>query len=132
MAPSSNKNMMKSLIFLLLTLFITLEDVQSTPLFQSKGQQHGKYHPDSLQRSLGYSSPCPLHAISTNPLSIDEINCRSSSSKELKQRRRFRRSFGYKTKCFLLKKRVCKAFKVDGITKNFCLQYDEIVCTALD
>ena len=47
-------------------------------------------------------------------------------------RRRYRRSFGYKTKCIPMKMKQCRIFNVNGLLKNYCVTYSAMVCTALD
>ena len=89
---------MKSFALLFFTIFITLAPDQ----FQQ-----------ALRHSLEYSLPAVLDALaaldaSPNTSSIVKINIRSFPSKQKKQRRRrFRRSFGYKTKCYPLKRQCC-------------------------
>ena len=48
------------------------------------------------------------------------------------KQKRFRRSFGIKTKCIPVEKIKCQTFKVKNIEKNFCVKYTEYICTALD
>ena len=48
------------------------------------------------------------------------------------QRRRLRRTFGYRTKCIPQKKLKCKMFKVGEKEKTFCVNYTASVCIALD
>ena len=60
------------------------------------------------------------------------MNGITKKSHEEVPKRRFRRSFGYKTQCIPVEKVKCKVFNVDGMVKNFCLTYTELICTALD
>ena len=60
------------------------------------------------------------------------MNGIAKKSQEEVPKRRFRRSFGYKTQCIPEEKVKCKVFNVDGMVKNFCIMHTELSCTALD
>ena len=121
---------MKFLVFFIIAIFFNFEDVQSSPMIKSNTEQQRSSSPEQFQQLHG--STYPPDTATTNPLINAKINFRNSPSKQQKQQRRFRRSFGYKTQCLPVKKIRCKAFTVGRIKKNFCLEYVQIVCTALD
>ena len=50
----------------------------------------------------------------------------------LMTKRRYRRSFGYRTKCIPMKMKKCLMFKVNGLVKDYCVMYATVLCTALD
>lgn len=70
------------------------------------------------------------HQVSTEE--IKKIKKSEVPTKSLMTKRRYRRSFGYKTKCIPMKMKKCQIFKVNGLVKDYCVTYGTVLCTALD
>ena len=56
----------------------------------------------------------------------------TNTNTETPLKKRFRRSYGYRTQCIPVEKTKCQVFRVNNIEKNFCVMYTEYICTALD
>ena len=67
------------------------------------------------------------HQASTEEMMKSEVPIKSLMTK-----RRYRRGFGYKTKCIPMKMKKCQIFKVNGLVKDYCIMYATVMCTALD
>ena len=50
----------------------------------------------------------------------------------IKNKRRFRRSYGQKSKCIIERKAICKMLTINKITKNICLTFHMRKCVGLD
>ena len=131
---------MKSSLIFLLIIFISLENLLSSPLFQSNTQHHessSPVHVQPLQHFSKYRSPCVPDTRTTNqpqelPSTNEKISCRTSPSKQQKRQQRFRRSFAYESQCSPVKKIRCHTFTYGGKKINLCAEYTKVVCTALD
>ena len=63
---------------------------------------------------------------------VSPIMKEKSGKKSYVMKQRFRRSFGFKSKCIPEEKKKCWIFHHRGLKKIFCLMYTDTVCLALD
>ena len=81
--------------------------------------------------------------INTDPSDSEEMNSKvvivptdadlfAGPRENTKQKKRFRRSYGQKSKCIIERKTFCKMLTINRITKNICLTFQMRKCVGLD
>ena len=126
---------MKSINFILLAIVISWGEISAFTLqkfdITSKNTDGltSEVDPTMAAKSTGNLMSPTSHTDNKNgktPLKSTSKNGKAILKK------RFRRSFGYKTQCIPVLKTKCQVFRVNKLEKNFCVKYTEYYCTALD
>ena len=134
---------MNTLVVLLLTMLISMENVQPSPIRQMNHQKLLSGSSSQLPRQYPSTSGDSYHGSGKLPASSSESKMTAGSTtlwkqqrrhdqRQHEQRRRFRRSFGYRTQCMPVMKMKCKVFKIGNLKKTFCVEYLQLECVALD
>ena len=100
---------------------------EGNPMSTNRFTQEGttEQHLSTANQASGH-----WHQVST--AEIKKMKKSEVPTKSLMTKRRYRRSFGYKTKCIPMKMKKCQMFKVNGLVKEYCVTYATVLCTALD
>ena len=137
---------MKSINFILLAIVISWGEISAFTLqkfdITSKNTDGltSEVNPTTTAKSTGNLMPSTsgtdkiFKVTNTSPSTNNGKAPLKSTSKngEAPLKKRFRRSYGYKTQCIPVLKTKCRVFRVNNIEKNFCIKCTDYICTALD
>ena len=125
---------MKSLIFLLFTMAISSSCyslISGFPSHKADISHKSAEHPHNEVNPIQAARPTENTMKLTNSIkATDAPLLRTNKKTSLKKR--FRRSYGYSTKCIPVEKMKCRMFNVNNLKKEFCIKFIKFLCTALD
>ena len=129
-----------NILFAVIFAIICFQEVKALPLKAEKKNEKASLMADvPSDKSISEKPSARDGRLNLSPDVLDSAAAMkdhkagiSTLTKPSRPHRRYRRSFGTKSICIPKQKKNCTPFTYGGISKNFCVKYTEIICTALD